>query len=70
MTILSLDDLNSAVDDVYGRKKPTDIIAPKRSGMSTFDANQPMVNVVTENSNNPEIYHPLDLHKAVLDAYA
>jgi len=70
MTILSLDDLNSAVDDVYGRKKPTDIIAPKKSSMSTFNANQPISNVVTENTNNPDIYHPLDLHKAVLDAYA
>jgi len=70
MTILSLDELNSAVDDVYGKKKPTDIIAPKKSSMSSFNPSQPMADVVTQSTNNPDIYHPLDLHKAVLDVYS
>jgi len=70
MAILSLDELNNAVDEVYGKKKPTDIIAPKKSNMSTFNPTQPMADAVTQTSSSPEIYHPLDLHKAVLDAYA
>ena len=72
MAILSLDELNNAVDEVYGKKPKTaqDIIAPKKSSMTTFNPTQPMADAVTQTSSTPEIYHPLDLHKAVLDTYA
>ena len=67
MTILSLDDLNNSVDEVYGRKKKTseDIIAPKKSALTTFNPSQPMA----EPQGMPDILHPTDVHKAVLDAY-
>jgi len=72
MTILSLDEMNNAVDEVYGKKPKTsqDIIAPKKSSMTTFNPTQPIADVVTQASSTPEIYHPLDLHKAVLDVYS
>ena len=72
MAILSLDELNNAVDEVYGKKPKTsqDIIAPKKSSMTTFNPAQPMADVVTQATATPEIYHPLDLHKAVLDVYS
>ena len=72
MAILSLDELNNAVDEVYGKKPKTaqDIIAPKKSSMTTFNPTQPMADAVTQTSSTPEIYHPFDLHKAVLDTYA
>lgn len=70
MTILSLDDLNNSVDEVYGRKRKSseDIIAPKKSALSKYNPNQPMVEVEPEVI--PEILHPTDLHKAVLDVYS
>ena len=72
MAILSLDEMNNAVDEVYGKKPKTaqDIIATKKSSMTTFNPTQPMADAVTQTSSTPEIYHPLDLHKAVLDTYA
>jgi len=70
MTILSLDDLNNSVDEIYGRKKKTaeNIIAPKKSALSTFNPSQPMAEPTPEVA--PDILHPTDLHKAVLDAYS
>jgi len=72
MAILSLDEINNAVDEVYGKKPKTsqDIIAPKKSSMTTFNPAQPIANAVTQTTDTPEIYHPLDLHKAVLDVYS
>ena len=56
MAILSLDELNNAVDEVYGKKPKTaqDIIAPKKSSMTTFNPTQPMADAVTQTSSTPE----------------
>ena len=65
MDDFSVESLDQAVNSAYGKKKSfksEDLVAPKKSSLSTYDANAPTVGQTND-------YEPEILNQAVIDAY-